>query len=73
MCSFTTLPNLVLDQKIFFIIVPIKKELSDGEIDSDNEEKAGTIPSVGGSNALANLMGYASDSTGEEETPGRFE
>ena len=50
----------------FCFLVEGKKELSDGELDSDNEE--GKVKTIGnaGSNALANLMSYASYSEGEE-------
>lgn len=42
-----------------------KKELSDGELDSDNEGGKTKVTANAGSNALANLMSYASDSEGE--------
>ena len=45
-----------------------ERELSDGEVVSDNEGKSNAILSGGSSNALANLMGYASET--EEEIPG---
>ena len=44
---------------IFFL------ELSEGELDSDNEVGKSKITENGSSNALANLMSYASDTEGE--------
>ncbi|XP_046463695.1 nuclear fragile X mental retardation-interacting protein 1-like isoform X1 [Daphnia pulex] len=46
-------------------MVQVKKELSDGELDSDNEGEKAKAAAIPGSNALAHLMTYASDS--EEE------
>jgi hypothetical protein len=49
----------------FCFLDQTKKELSDGELDSENEGGKPKTSSNAGSNALASLMSYASDSEGE--------